>query len=86
MNAIMPVTPMPAKTTADENQQPLIADGEVCLEQQMAELGLSNDTRRFLRDLHTAEKQLNDAFDEAHQGGELGQRVSQVYRKMYRVG
>ena len=51
MNDIMPATPMPAETTTDENQQPLIADGEVCLEQQMAELGMSNDTRRFLRDL-----------------------------------
>jgi hypothetical protein len=86
MNAIMSATPMPAKTIADENQQSLMTDGEVGLEQQMAELGLSNDTRRFLRDLHTAEKQLNDAFDKAHQGGELGQRVSQVYRKMYRAG
>ena len=86
MNAIMTTTPMPAKTNADESQQPLMADGEVSLEQQMAELGLSNDTKRFLRNLHTAEKQLNDAFDKARQGGELGQRVSQVYRKMYRVG
>ena len=29
----------------------------------MAELGLSSDTRRFLRKLHVAEKKLNDAFD-----------------------
>ena len=49
----------------------------------MAELGLSTATKRFLRDFHTAEKQLNDAFDKAHQGGALEQRVSQVYREMY---
>lgn len=85
MNDIMPATPMPAKTDPAENQQPLMADGDVCLERRMAELGLSNDTRRFLRDLHAAEKRLNDAFDRAHHGGELEQRVSQVYREMYRA-
>ena len=85
MNAIMTNPPMPAVTAADENQPP-VADGAACLEQQMAELGLSNDMRRFLRDLHTAEKQLNDAFDKARQGGDLEQRVSAVYREMYRAG
>lgn len=54
-----------------------------CLERQMADCGLSNDTRQFLRDLHTAEKQLNDAFQRAHQGGALEERVSAVYRRMY---
>ncbi len=53
------------------------------LERQMADCGLSSDERRFLRDLHAAEQQLNDAFKQAHQGGALGQRVSAVYRRMY---
>ena len=53
------------------------------LERQMADCGLSNDERRFLRDLHAAEKQLNDAFERAHQGGALERRVSAVYRRMY---
>ncbi|OOG60308.1 hypothetical protein B0E48_00675 [Rhodanobacter sp. C03] len=52
----------------------------------MAELGLSNDTRRFLRNLHLAEKQLNDAFNKSRQGGELEERVSQVYRDLYGAG
>lgn len=59
------------------------ASDDAGLEQQMAECGLSNDTRRFLRDLHAAEKQLNDAFSKAHQGGRLEARVSEVYREMY---
>ncbi len=60
-------------------------EGEVAsLEQQMAELGLSSANKRFLRNLHLVEKQLNDAFEKAHQGGDLEQRVSQVYRKLYR--
>lgn len=49
----------------------------------MADCGLSNEERRFLRDLHAAEKQLNEAFEQAHQGGALEQRVSAVYRRMY---
>jgi len=52
----------------------------------MAELGLLNDTRRFLRNPHLAEKQLSDAFKKSRQGGELGQRVSRVYRNPYGAG
>jgi hypothetical protein len=52
-------------------------------ERRMRELGLSSEDRRFLRDLHVAEKQLNDAFSRARQGGELEQRIRQVYRDMY---
>ena len=52
----------------------------------MADCGLSSDTRRFLRDLHAAEKQLNDAFQQAHRGGALEARVSSVYRRMYGDG
>jgi len=56
---------------------------DASLERQMADCGLSNDTRQFLRDLHAAEKQLNDAFQRARQGGALEERVSAVYRRMY---
>lgn len=53
------------------------------LERQMADCGLSSDTRRFLRHLHVAEKQLNEAFSKAHQGRRLEACVSEVYREMY---
>lgn len=56
---------------------------DASLERQMADCGLSSDARQFLRDLHAAEKQLNDAFRQARQGGALEQRVSAVYRRMY---
>jgi hypothetical protein len=69
--------------TASANLQALAAANEASLEQQMTELGLSNDTRRFLRHVHLAEKQLNDAFNKSHQGGELEQRVSQLYHDLY---
>lgn len=62
-------------------ERPETADAS--LERQMADCGLSNDTRQFLRDLHAAEKQLNDAFQRAQQGGALEERVSAVYRRMY---
>ncbi|MFC5436635.1 hypothetical protein ACFPME_08705 [Rhodanobacter umsongensis] len=58
---------------------------ETALERRMRELGLSSGARRFLRDLHVAEKQLNQAFNLARQGGGLEQRISQVYREMYRA-
>jgi hypothetical protein len=69
--------------TASANLQALAAANEASLEQQMTELGLSNDTRRFLRHVHLAEKQLNDAFNKSHQGGELEQQVSQLYHALY---
>lgn len=72
--------------TTSENRQARITEDEAVLEQQMAELDLSNDTRRFLRNLHLAEKQLNDAFNKSRQGGELEERVSQVYRDLYGAG
>jgi hypothetical protein len=82
MNDITWGTPMLIETTS--GNQPTHTDGdEAGLEQQMAELGLSNDTRRFLRNLHLAEKQINDAFNKSRQGGELEERVSQVYRDLY---
>jgi hypothetical protein len=54
------------------------------LERQMDELGLSAEERVFLRALHQSERQINEAFDEAHQPGDLQQQVSRVYRQMYR--
>jgi hypothetical protein len=70
--------------TSPRDQQATPSDRDPCLEQQMAELNLCSDTRRFLRKLHLAEKKLNDAFDTAHQGGDLEERVSQVYHDLYR--
>jgi hypothetical protein len=72
MNNRIPAAP-PAREISDEPG----------LERQMADCGLSNDTRQFLRHLHVAEKQLNDAFSKAHQGGKLEACVSEVYREMY---
>ncbi|WP_254423798.1 hypothetical protein [Rhodanobacter sp. C03] len=85
MNDFTTGTPMLTEITS-KDQQARIVEDEAILEQQMAELGLSNDTRRFLRNLHLAEKQLNDAFNKSRQGGELEERVSQVYRDLYGAG
>lgn len=74
---------MLAETRSNDQQLPP-SDKDPGLERQMAELGLSSDTRRFLRKLHVAEKKLNDAFDTAHQGGDLEKCVSQVYHDLYR--
>ncbi|MDQ6647355.1 MAG: hypothetical protein M3Y93_08985 [Pseudomonadota bacterium] len=59
------------------------ADSDAALEQQMAERGLSGETKRFLRQLHQAEKHLNDAFEKAHQGGALDRCVSELYHDLY---
>jgi hypothetical protein len=85
MNDTTRIPPMLTESTS-ENQQTLIAGDEACLEQQMAELALSSDAKRFLRSLHLAEKQLNDAFNKGRQDGELGERVSQVYHDLYGAG
>lgn len=85
MNDITTGTSMLSETTS-RNQQTRLAEDEAVLEQQMAELGLSNDTRRFLRNLHLAEKQLNAAFSKSRQDGELEERVRQVYRDLYGTG
>jgi hypothetical protein len=82
MNDATHTPPMLTETTS-ENQQTRIAGDEASLEQQMAELALSNDARRFLRCVHLAEKQLNDAFSRSRQGGELEECVSQVYHDLY---
>ncbi len=44
---------------------------------------LSSDARRFLHELHIAERQLNDAFSVARNGGGLEQRIRRVYREMF---
>ena len=85
MNDITTDMPMPSEVTA-KNQQALTAANDANLEQKMADLGLSNDTKRFLRNLRHAEKLLNDAFNTARQGGELEERVSQVYHDLYGAG
>ncbi len=72
--------------TRSKDQDARAADEAEDLEQQMAELDLSTADKRFLRTLHQTEKQLNDAFDEAHQADDLQQQVSRVYRQLYRPG
>jgi hypothetical protein len=66
-----------------ENDQVCLVDNEAHLEQQMAALQLSSDTRRFLRDVHRAEKVLNDAYGKAQQDSPLDQRISQIYHDLY---
>jgi hypothetical protein len=79
--------PEPSKPDANhaEDQQISTAGAIDMLEQQMAELGLSCGDKCFLRNFHLVEKQLNDALDETGQCADLVQRVSQVYRQMYRT-
>ena len=55
-------------------------------ERQLAELDLSAGDRCFLRTLRQTEKQLNDAVDAGRQTGDLQQRVSRVYKQLYRPG
>jgi hypothetical protein len=55
-----------------EAATPAICEGE-----------LSSDARRFLHDLHVAERQLNAAFSVARNGDGLEQRISRVYREMF---
>jgi hypothetical protein len=57
-------------------------DGGV-LSEQPRERELSSDARRFLHDLHVAERQLNAAFSVGRQSGELEQRIRRVYREMF---
>lgn len=71
--------------TRSKDQDARAADEAEDLEQQMAEPDLSTADKRFLRTLHQTEKQLNDAFDEAHQADDLQQQVSRVYRQLYRT-
>ncbi|WP_254427213.1 hypothetical protein [Rhodanobacter sp. C01] len=85
MNDTTSGTPMLTETPS-QNQLARTAGDETGLEQQMAKLGLSDETRRFLRNLHQAEKQINDAFSKSRQGGELEECVSQVYRDLYGAG
>jgi hypothetical protein len=73
--------------TAPENRLARSADDEeTSLERQMNELGLSNETRRFLRKLHVAEKRLNEAFETVHRGGDPEAQVSRLYHDLYRTG
>jgi hypothetical protein len=59
-------------------------DGRAPLELQPThERELSSDARRFLHDLHVAERQLNAAFSVGREGGGLEQRIRRVYREMF---
>lgn len=78
--------PVPPAAVAPVSPGHPPAVDDAAREQQMRELGLSSETRRFLHDLHVAEKQLNDAFEVGHQSGELEQRIIRVYREMYGAG
>lgn len=87
MNDITPAAAVPhSATTTPPPQATACHDDEAALERQMTALGLSPDACRFLRHLHIAEKQLNQAFGTAHQGGALEERISRVYRELYGVG
>jgi hypothetical protein len=82
----MPLAELLLASGMSERKPKRLETLDASLERRMADCGLSNDTRQFLRDLHAAEKQLNDAFQRAHQGGALEARVSAVYRRMYGRG
>jgi hypothetical protein len=82
MNDTTSNTPMLTEITSENPQAPMAGD-EASLEQQMANLAISSEAKRFLRCFHLAEKQLNDAFSKSRQGGELEERVSQVYHDLY---
>ena len=53
-------------------------------EQELAGRNQSVANKCFLRTLHETEKRLNDAVDAGRQAGDLQQRVSRVYRRLYR--
>jgi hypothetical protein len=68
---------------SSEDDQASLVDNEAHLEQQMAALDLSDETRRFLRDVHRAEKVLNNAYGKAQRDSPLDQRISQIYHDLY---
>lgn len=84
MNMCPPEPSKPAATPA-EDQQVNTEDAIEMLEQQMAELDLSSGDKRFLRNFHLVEKQLNEVLEEARQCEDLKQQISQVYRQLYRT-
>lgn len=49
----------------------------------MADSGLSDATRRFLRNLHAAERQINEVFEKVHRGGGPEGQLGEAYRRMY---
>lgn len=71
-------------TKRSKDQHLSAEDAIDALEQQMAELDLSQADKRFLRTLHQTEKQLNDALDDAQQARDLQQQVSRIYKQLYR--
>jgi len=68
----------------DEHPQPPPASAEKLMpEQPLGERPLSDSARRFLHDLHLAERRLNAACSVAREDGELEQRIRRVYREMF---
>ncbi|UJM90891.1 hypothetical protein LRK24_03025 [Rhodanobacter denitrificans] len=53
------------------------------LERRMAESSLSDGTRSFLRQLHAAERQINEVFEQAHRDGGGEAQLGEAYRRMY---
>lgn len=65
---------------------PVVVADSPDLEQQMRQCGLSDETRRFMRNLHSTEKHLNDAFERVHGDGadtQRQQQVSRLYRELF---
>lgn len=65
---------------------PSAIDGCSDLEQQMMQCGLCDETMRFMRNVHSAEKHLNDAFEAVH--GEClhsrrQEQVSRLYHELF---
>ncbi|MEP7186576.1 MAG: hypothetical protein ABI767_12140 [Rhodanobacter sp.] len=81
MNALTDTSMLSSNLVSDQPSSP--ADTDAALEQQMAGRGLSSETKRFLRQLHQAEKHLNDAFEKAHHGAALDRCVSELYHDLY---
>lgn len=53
------------------------------MEQRMADSDLSDGTRRFLRHLQAAERQINEVFEQAHRDGGAEAQLGEAYRRMY---
>lgn len=84
MNKRVDTSSIPKPTATLDGAAPVAA--ETTLERQMAACDLSPDTRRFLRNVHQAEKQLNSAYSTTRQADTLSLRVSRVYRELYGEG
>ena len=82
MNNSSPIQIMLHQAALKDDQVTLV-DNAAQLEQQMVALDLSCETRRFLRNVHRAEKVLNNAYGKEQQSRPLDQQISQIYRELY---